>query len=199
MTIPFEFGLTGAAPELLAARDALVLDLTRCVRCNACIDACRRTHADGHERLALRGPAVGDTLILVTACTNCVTAPCVPVCPTGALIRSEAGRVTLREEICIGCHLCEEVCPLDAIQIRVPRAPVMRRLRSVALAIGARLLSVLRGSAARRSSEFPSASDSGGSKREGKAVKCDGCGPLGGPRACEEACPTTALSRVAPP
>jgi Fe-S-cluster-containing hydrogenase component 2 len=45
-------------------------------------------------------------------CRLCRRAPCVAVCPTGALYRDEvSGAVLLYADECIGCSECVEACP----------------------------------------------------------------------------------------
>ncbi len=49
------------------------------------------------------------------ACQHCGDAPCVVVCPTGAISRrQEDGSVIVSRDLCIGCHSCELVCPFGA-------------------------------------------------------------------------------------
>ena len=48
---------------------------------------------------------------------HCGDAPCVSVCPAGALSKeSETGIVLVNREVCIGCHACAVICPFGAPQ-----------------------------------------------------------------------------------
>ena len=48
---------------------------------------------------------------------HCDDAPCVEICPTGALFRREDGIVDFDRERCIGCKACMNGCPYDALYI----------------------------------------------------------------------------------
>jgi len=49
-------------------------------------------------------------------CQHCEDAPCVTVCPSGALYKDEAtGRTLTAPERCIGCKSCVIVCPFGSI------------------------------------------------------------------------------------
>ena len=39
-------------------------------------------------------------------CKHCTDAPCLDVCPTGSLFRTEFGTVVVQEDICNGCGYC---------------------------------------------------------------------------------------------
>ena len=39
-------------------------------------------------------------------CKHCTTAPCLDVCPTGALFRTEFGTVVVQQDVCNGCGYC---------------------------------------------------------------------------------------------
>jgi len=53
---------------------------------------------------------------LSISCNHCEMAPCVEVCPTGAMFKAEDGTVQIDEKKCIGCRYCEWVCPYGAPQ-----------------------------------------------------------------------------------
>ncbi|MGC9209959.1 MAG: 4Fe-4S dicluster domain-containing protein [Acidilobus sp.] len=50
-------------------------------------------------------------------CQQCEPAPCVELCPTGALSKGELGQVSLDKSKCIGCRVCSEVCPYGAARM----------------------------------------------------------------------------------
>ena len=48
-------------------------------------------------------------------CVNCAQAPCIEVCPTGAVYRDRAVPVVrINEAECIGCRECLRACPFGA-------------------------------------------------------------------------------------
>jgi ferredoxin len=48
-------------------------------------------------------------------CTGC--GDCLAACPEGILGQVEGKAALLAPESCIFCHFCEEVCPVDAIEL----------------------------------------------------------------------------------
>ena len=48
-------------------------------------------------------------------CKHCVNAPCLEVCPTGAIIRTEFDTVYVQQDICNGCGYCVVACPFGVI------------------------------------------------------------------------------------
>ena len=83
----------------------LVVKPELCVECGLCERNCPNN--------AIR---VYDSVPLF--CMHCSPdrAPCLLICPKGA-IESVGGAITINEEKCIGCKLCQEVCPIGAITI----------------------------------------------------------------------------------
>ena len=50
-------------------------------------------------------------------CNHCSNAPCVSICPTGALFRRSDGIVDFDTDLCIGCKSSMQACPYDALYI----------------------------------------------------------------------------------
>ena len=51
-------------------------------------------------------------------CRHCEDAPCVTVCPTGAIHRHKTtDPVVIDRDMCIGCHDCIIACPFGVIDI----------------------------------------------------------------------------------
>ncbi len=48
-------------------------------------------------------------------CKHCQLAPCVEVCPTGALIYNEFANVYVQQDICNGCANCVMACPFGVL------------------------------------------------------------------------------------
>jgi Fe-S-cluster-containing dehydrogenase component len=99
------------------ARYALIIDLTKCVGCGACREACTirnnlQEHASYIHILAKdEGPLEH---FLPVQCQHCAEAPCAKVCPTKATYRREDGVVLIDEKLCVGCKYCEVACPYQA-------------------------------------------------------------------------------------
>lgn len=98
----------------------LVVDLDRCIGCHACEIACKNENdialGEYWNRVVQVGPFGEfpdlEQYWLPVQCQQCVDAPCVGVCPTGASYRSDdTGIVLVNDEICIGCKYCMMACP----------------------------------------------------------------------------------------
>jgi len=64
------------------------------------------------------GPVPLEQFGIPLQCRHCEDAPCVAVCPTGAIHRVEdGGLVLLDTERCIGCKFCMLVCPFGVIDL----------------------------------------------------------------------------------
>ena len=100
-------------------------DVTRCSGCMACVVACQDENdlpengpSFRHVTRVERGEC--PTVImsfLSLACLHCGDAPCLMVCPTGAIYkRGEDGIVDVHQDLCVGCHSCALACPFGAPQ-----------------------------------------------------------------------------------
>jgi formate dehydrogenase iron-sulfur subunit len=56
-------------------------------------------------------------LMMSDVCKHCVQAPCLEVCPTGAIIRTEFDTVYIQEPACNGCRDCVSACPFGVIHM----------------------------------------------------------------------------------
>jgi formate dehydrogenase iron-sulfur subunit len=59
-------------------------------------------------------------LMMSDVCKHCVNAPCLEVCPTGAIIRTEFDTVYIQPDTCNGCRDCLTACPFGVIHIAGP-------------------------------------------------------------------------------
>jgi molybdopterin-containing oxidoreductase family iron-sulfur binding subunit len=111
-----------AAESIAEKRLAMVIDLQRCAGCGACIIACKNENnvqtgflwANKIDRTAGKFPNVRYDFI-PTLCNHCERAPCVRVCPTGAMHKGEGDITMNNPQMCIGCKACIAVCPYGVI------------------------------------------------------------------------------------
>jgi len=103
----------------------ITVDLNKCIGCGACELACSQKN-DGAFRISKarirvdKGPEtiLRDKKFAVYVCHQCENAPCILSCPQGALFKdSTTGIVKVDEDKCIGCSLCVQACPYNAIWI----------------------------------------------------------------------------------
>src|SRR5262249_31654527 len=56
-------------------------------------------------------------LMMSDVCKHCVNAPCLEVCPTGAILRTEFDSVYINQPACNGCRDCISACPFGVIHV----------------------------------------------------------------------------------
>ncbi|PJE78877.1 Tetrathionate reductase subunit B [invertebrate metagenome] len=108
-------------------RFAMVVDLRRCIGCQACTVACSvenqmpvgqfRTTVKQYE-VSVKEPDTHRTtsknFMLPRLCNHCDDPPCVPVCPVQATYQRTDGIVVVDNTRCVGCGYCVQACPYDA-------------------------------------------------------------------------------------
>ncbi|MCB0992337.1 MAG: 4Fe-4S binding protein, partial [Acidimicrobiales bacterium] len=101
-----------------------LLDSDGCIGCHACTVACKSEHDVplGVNRTWLKYVETGEfpstaRHFTVMRCNHCDDAPCMTICPTSALHRTDNGVVDFDTALCIGCKGCMNACPYDAIYI----------------------------------------------------------------------------------
>jgi tetrathionate reductase subunit B len=110
-----------AGPAAAGPRWAMVVDLRKCIGCQACTVACIMENKVPEDRFRtivstyeVHDGARVDTYMLPRLCNHCGDAPCIPVCPVGATYQMPAGEVVVDAEKCVGCGYCVQACPYDA-------------------------------------------------------------------------------------
>ena len=96
----------------------MVIDLTRCMGCQACRVACKVENNTPQEIYWMyvfkkevgKYPNV-NYIFMPRPCMHCRNAPCVEVCPTKARHKRKDGVVLTNYNICIGCKYCIAACP----------------------------------------------------------------------------------------
>lgn len=121
---------------------AFLLDLGRCIGCEACVAACKTGNELPTEVQyinisdATHGtfPAL-QSFVTNQRCYHCEDAACVGVCPTGALYK-EDGLTRLNREKCSGCSYCVDACPFDVPKLYEERSSKCDACASVVKAGG---------------------------------------------------------------
>ena len=96
----------------------LLIDTKKCAGCVTCMLACSLAHEGEHNLSLARIQVLQDPFgkfpddIMLAQCRQCVEAPCVEACPTGAMTvdRKHANVRRVDLEKCIGCWQCIDAC-----------------------------------------------------------------------------------------
>lgn len=95
----------------------IVVDARKCTGCKTCEVVCSFAGSRHFSPLKSRIKNMGDmeeAFFYSFTCLQCGNAPCVEVCPSGALAR-EDGVVRVEAASCLGCKLCVLTCPFGAV------------------------------------------------------------------------------------
>jgi len=163
------------------ATDILLIDESKCIRCDNCEKACAQTHG-GHSRLDREAGPTFASIHVPTSCRHCIDPHCMKDCPPNALHRAANGEIAIANT-CIGCGNCVENCPFGVIHL-ASTEPVEKPNFLSWLLFG--------------NSRKPEEHADGAGKGSKHAVKCDMCSSLDGGPACVSACPTGAALRLSP-
>jgi len=68
-------------------------------------------------RVTEMAPFQSNWLMASDVCKHCANAPCLEVCPTGALFRTEFDTVVVQGDICNGCGYCVPACPFGVVEL----------------------------------------------------------------------------------
>lgn len=100
---------------------ALLIDITECVGCRGCVEACmqrRGLDVDPFEVEELSADAytvvdeVGDWFVR-RMCMHCQDPTCASACPVEAIRKTEMGPVIYEARRCLGCRYCMIACPFN--------------------------------------------------------------------------------------
>jgi len=108
-------------------RYAMVVDLRKCVGCQACTVACSienqmpigqfRTTVKQYEVTLDDGSTAEQNVKAFTLprlCNHCENPACVAVCPVQATYQRDDGIVMVDNSRCVACAYCVQACPYDA-------------------------------------------------------------------------------------
>lgn len=104
-------------------KKAFLIDITECVGCGACYEACKEeNHLPQTSDDPLKDTLSDKTFTIVEQrgdyfvrkmCQHCEDPTCVSVCPVGAFTKTEIGAVLYDETKCLGCRYCMQACPFQ--------------------------------------------------------------------------------------
>src|SRR5437868_11151308 len=98
---------------------AILVDITKCIGCRSCEQACKEAHGLPAETEAKLSPTAltvieerGDKFVR-RMCMHCQDPACASACLVGALKKTALGPVTYDGSKCIGCRYCLVACPFN--------------------------------------------------------------------------------------
>ncbi|HEY3447551.1 MAG TPA: cytochrome b/b6 domain-containing protein [Myxococcales bacterium] len=103
-------------------RHAMMIDLEKCVGCQACVSSCKQRWGSGPGaardwvktfETGKRGKDLAVTFY-PGLCMQCEQHPCTLECPTGATFVNANGVVVVDPDVCIGCGNCLSGCAYGA-------------------------------------------------------------------------------------
>jgi formate dehydrogenase iron-sulfur subunit len=109
---------------------SILTDVTKCVGCNKCVEACGEANNLPPERpwrwlrritdlssarwtTLLRRNGDGAERFVRRHCRHCLEPACVEACIVGALKKTPEGAVVYDRDACIGCRYCMIACPWE--------------------------------------------------------------------------------------
>jgi len=108
----------------------LIVEHSKCTGCRLCEVVCsiRKNSAANPTRARINVIKWEQMCVEIPMlCQQCEAAPCLAVCPVGALVRDEImGRVAVNYELCIGCKFCVPACPFGAMGIDIVAKKVIK-------------------------------------------------------------------------
>ncbi len=112
-------GRTVVEDEKQVVPPRIIVEEDLCTGCRACETVCSFTHSEnfnGEEARIQIEKIEEEGRDIPHICRQCGNAPCVKVCPAGALSRDpETNAVLVNQELCTGCQRCAGACSFDAI------------------------------------------------------------------------------------
>jgi formate dehydrogenase iron-sulfur subunit len=104
---------------------SILIDVTKCVGCEECVEACSDTknlgkeiHFEREKKDGLSSRRLTSVIQLSEnrfakkSCLHCIDPGCVTACLCGGMEKTESGAVIYNEDKCIGCRYCMLGCPI---------------------------------------------------------------------------------------
>lgn len=122
---PEEYWKERMQPPADGKKYGWVVDTRRCFGCHACEVACKAENdvplgsyirqTIYHDFQRRNGQMA--RIMVPMSCQHCEDAPCIKVCPCGALSKQQGGTVQIDYDRCCGHASCVDACPYGAIYI----------------------------------------------------------------------------------
>lgn len=101
---------------------SMLIDLTRCIGCDACTVACKQENGTPMDVFFARvlNVEVGKypnvkRLYIPVLCNHCENPPCLKACPNKAIVKRQDGIVLIDQDRCRGTGACVSACPYGNI------------------------------------------------------------------------------------
>jgi molybdopterin-containing oxidoreductase family iron-sulfur binding subunit len=106
------------------ARYSMLIDLTRCIGCDACTLACKQENGTPLDVFFARvlNVEVGKypnvkRIYIPVLCNHCEDAPCLKSCPNKAIVRRQDGIILIDQDRCKGTGACVSACPYGNVYL----------------------------------------------------------------------------------
>ena len=103
----------------MANSKSILIDITKCIGCRSCEQACKQIHGfplETEAKLSTTAFTIvedhGDRYVR-RMCMHCQDPACASACLVGALKKTANGPVTYDGSKCIGCRYCLVACPFN--------------------------------------------------------------------------------------
>jgi carbon-monoxide dehydrogenase iron sulfur subunit len=101
-------------------KEMLSIDMNLCTGCRNCELACSVRHTNSFNPARSRIQIIKEeskNIILPVVCLHCEVPLCEEACPTGAIMKNDAGNLTVNHDVCIGCYNCVTACVYGGVAI----------------------------------------------------------------------------------
>ncbi len=105
-------------------RMAMLIDMTRCIGCDACTVACKQENGTPMDVFFARVLNIESgrypnvkRMYVPVLCNHCDDAPCLKSCPNKAIVRRQDGIVLIDQDRCKGTGACVSACPYGNVYL----------------------------------------------------------------------------------